>query len=156
METYGFLSIIPVLVVLVLAITTRRTWEPLLIGAIVGYIILYKAQFFNEGVAGSFSVVGNEGNQDLFMMLLLFGSISALFERSGSTLGFEKVATRLATNRKRSLMTTWVLGILVFADDYLNALAVGIAMRRINDKYKVSRQFLAFIIASTGALPSSP
>ena len=151
METYGFLSIIPVLVVLVLAITTRRTWEPLLIGAIVGYIILYKAQFFNEGVAGFFSVVGNEGNQDLFMMLLLFGAISALFERSGSTLGFEKVATRLATNRKRSLMTTWVLGILVFADDYLNALAVGIAMRRINDKYKVSRQFLAFIIASTGA-----
>ena len=151
MDNYGLLSVIPIIVVLGLAIWTRRTWEPMLAGALVGFIILHGVHFFGPGVEAYYGVVSDAGNQDLYLMLLLFGAISALFEKSGSTLGFEKVATRLASTRKRTLMTTWVLGIIVFADDYLNALAVGVAMRRLNDQQKVSREFLSYVIASTGA-----
>lgn len=57
----------------------------------------------------------------------------------------------LFKNRKASLIGTWILGIIVFIDDYLNALAVGTAMRKITDKYGVPREFLAYVINSTGA-----
>lgn len=151
METYGILSVVPVVVAMVVTIITKRTWEPMLLGGIVGFIIIDGTHFFSKGMEAMFGVMTTQTLQWLFFLLLMFGALSALFEKSRSTLGFERIALKVAKNRKSSLIITWFLGILVFADDYLNALAVATAMKRITDRHGISRQFLAYMIASTGA-----
>ena len=66
-------------------------------------------------------------------------------------LHFGRAAQRVATGRKSSMLMTCFLGIVIFVDDYLNALTVGETMKRITDKYKVSREMLAYIVDSTAA-----
>ena len=60
----------------------------------------------------------------------LFGSLIALLEKSGGALG-SRFAVKITKTRKISLIVTWILGIIVFIDDYLNALAVGSVMRQV-------------------------
>ena len=76
--------------------------------------------------------------------------IIALFEASGGALGFSRFATRLCKSKKQSLFMAWFLDLVIFADDWLNALAVGSAMRNVTDKFKVPRELLAFVICATG------
>ena len=74
-----------------------------------------------------------------------------LLEQSGGALGFGEFGTKIAKTRASSLIITWILGIIVFIDDYLNNLGVGTAMRNITDKHNVAREYLAYVINSTGA-----
>jgi len=152
MDHYGILSLVPVLVVIVLAFVTRRTLEPLLIGSIVGFVILAKGGFFPAWLDAIYVVMMDGVTVWIILVCGLFGSLIALLEKSGGAEGFSAVATKYTKNRSSALLTTWVLGIIVFIDDYLNALAVGSAMRKVTDHYKVPRQFLAYIINSTGAV----
>jgi len=148
-SNYGIISLIPVLVVIVTAIITRRTVEPLIIGALVGYVILYKTSFFTEFLGGLSATISENG---WFILVFgLFGMVVMLLEKSGGALGFSDFGTKVAKTRASSIIITWILGILVFIDDYLNNLGVGTAMRNITDKYKVSRELLAYVINSTGA-----
>ncbi|MGI6766320.1 MAG: hypothetical protein ACOX4R_03780 [Lentihominibacter sp.] len=57
MDSYGIISLLPVTVVIVVALLTKRTVEPLIMGAVVGYVILYKAKFFTEILLDSTSVL---------------------------------------------------------------------------------------------------
>lgn len=148
-SNYGIISLIPVLVVIVTAIITRRTVEPLIIGALVGYVILHKTTFFTEFLGGLSATISENG---WFILVFgLFGMVVMLLEKSGGALGFSDFGTKVAKTRASSIIITWILGILVFIDDYLNNLGVGTAMRNITDKYKVSRELLAYVINSTGA-----
>lgn len=150
-ETYGIISLIPVAVTLIVAIATKRTTEPLLLGAAIGFIILSGKGFIGSFVDATYTVLANPTITWIILVCGLFGSLVVLLEKSGGALGFSTVATKVVKGRKTSLLTTWVLGIIVFADDYLNALAVGVAMRKVTDAFKVSREFLAYVINSTGA-----
>lgn len=151
MTNYGLLSLIPVAVVIITALITRRSYEPLLLGGIVGFIIADKLDFFGKSIDGMYVVLSNPTVQWLSMMMILFGALIKLFEKSGSTNGLTDTALKISKSKKSSLLATWILGIIVFADDYLNALAVGVTMRNITDSHKTSREYLAFIVACTGA-----
>jgi tetracycline resistance efflux pump len=149
LSNYGIISLIPVLVVIVSAIVTRRTVEPLILGALVGFIILYKGSFFTEFLYGFTTIISENG---WFILVFgLFGMVVVLLEKSGGALGFSDFGTKIAKTRASSIIITWILGMLVFIDDYLNNLGVGTAMRNITDKHKVSRELLAYVINSTGA-----
>jgi Na+/H+ antiporter NhaC len=79
------------------------------------------------------------------------GSLIGILIRTGSTSAFTEVMARFVKSQRSALMATWVLGIFMFVDDYLNSLAVGAAMRKLTDKYKVSREKLAYVVDSTAA-----
>lgn len=146
---YGIISLIPVTVVIATAVISRRTVEPLILGALVGYVILYKASFFTEFLYGFTEIISENG---WFILVFgLYGIVIVLLERSGGALGFGDFGAKVAKTRTSSLLITWFLGILVFIDDYLNNLGVGTAMRNITDKHKVAREYLAFVVNSTGA-----
>ncbi|GAB1476819.1 Na+/H+ antiporter NhaC family protein [Bacillota bacterium] len=151
MEHYGAISLIPAAIVIVTALLTRRTLEPLLLGSIVGYILLSGTGFFYAWLDAVYVVMMDATTVWVILVCGLFGSLVALLEKSGGALGFSDIASKAIKNRKASLIGTWILGIIVFIDDYLNALAVGTAMRKITDKYGVPREFLAYVINSTGA-----
>lgn len=146
---YGALCLIPVLIVIIMAVITKRAAESLLVGTLVAAVLVAKGGFFWTWL----EFLSNEMLDSTYYILLfgLFGSMIKVLERSGSALGFSEIGTKLAKSRGVSLIVTWALGIIIFIDDYLNALGVGVAMRNITDRYRVSREFLAYVVNSTGA-----
>ena len=81
----------------------------------------------------------------------LMGSLIMLLLRAGAVDAFSAVLAAKAKSSKSALMYTWLLGIIVFIDDYLNALAVGASMRKVTDQFRVSREKLAYVVDSTAA-----
>ncbi len=153
MESFGLLSLIPVVVILVFAVITKDTFISLFLGVASGFIIVAKGHpldAFNGFVDGLYTVLADGNTAWVLMLCGLFGSLIMLMQESGGVLGFSNLSHRILKTRKASLIGTWILGIIVFVDDYLNSLAVGAAVRDITDKHKVSREMLAYIVNSTG------
>ena len=155
MTDYGALALIPPLVVIILAIIMRTSFEPLLIGCLVGFIIISfhgGANFFSGFVDSMMSTIGDPSSGGAVWVILvcgLYGSLIGLMVRSGGTLKFgEWALTRIKTKRG-ALMGAWGLGLGIFLDDYLSALTVGLSMRKITDAFKVPREMLAYIVNTT-------
>ncbi|HHY13984.1 MAG TPA: sodium:proton antiporter [Thermoanaerobacterales bacterium] len=151
--TYGIISLIPVAVIIIAAIITKKTFESMFLGVITAFVILgggSLSKTFNLFLDSIYSVIMNENTVWVLLICGLFGSLTFLMEKSGGVLGFSTLTEKTIKSRKAALLGTWILGIVVFVDDYLNALVVGSAMRKITDKFKISREMLAYIINSTG------
>lgn len=150
---YGIFCLIPIIVILVIAVWRKTTFPALLAGVIVACLMVAK---FNPLVTiglfmDQFYVTAcDSGNMWVLLVCALFGALIALMTEAGGVLGFTKTARKLLNSRKKTLIGTWILGIIIFVDDYLNCLAVGAATRSISDEYKISREMSAFIINSTG------
>lgn len=147
------LSLIPPAVVLVLAIWLRRPILSLLLGAAVGLLMLTPSPI---DAIGGFSEASLKVMQDetigwLILVCGSFGALIALLIRTGGALAFGTAALKLAKGRRSSLLMTFVLGVVIFVDDYLNALTVGETMKRVTDRFKVSREMLAYVVDSTAA-----
>lgn len=148
--SYGFLSVLPLILMIVAAIITKRIIESAIFATLVAFIITDKSNFFFAWVDGLEAQVA-----DFAYFFLLFCTIGALIKlvlRANSVRGFAQLCAKFIKGRKSALMATWVAGIIIFADDYLNALGVGTSMRSITDKYNISREFLAYVVNSTGAV----
>ncbi|MFG6178007.1 Na+/H+ antiporter NhaC family protein [Halomonas sp. THAF12] len=148
---FGWASLVPSLIVLVVAIATHRTLEALAIGALSGLVMLQPEDFVGELADISLSVMMNETIAWLILVCGLMGGFIAMLEKSGCTLSFSHFMTRLVKTRRQSMLSTAALGVLIFIDDYLNALATSAAMKRLTDRFGVSREKLAYIVDSTAA-----
>ncbi len=151
--SYGILSVLPLLVMLGLVIWTKRIFESILVA--IGFALIIQYGFsidviyaFEEKLYG---MLASETYPWILIILILFGALINLLIESGGTLGFAKYAERVIKSEKSSLIVTWILGILIFVDDYLNNLTIGAAMRGITDQHKVPREMTAMAINVTGA-----
>lgn len=151
MEHYGWMSLVPAICVILFALFTKRTLEALILGTLLSFIIVHGGGFFYPWMDTMFETLTDYDTMWAIMTCGLFGSLIALFRRSKGTLGFTNLMLKFATTAEKSLIATWILGIIIFVDDYLNILTLGAAMRDITDKHKVPREMLAYIIDSTGA-----
>ncbi|WP_457788067.1 Na+/H+ antiporter NhaC family protein [Pseudomonas sp. PL-6] len=145
------LSLIPPAVVLTLAIWLRRPILALLIGACSGLLLLSPQDALGSFAEISLKVMQDETIGWLILVCGSFGALIALLVRTGGALAFGRAALKLAKGRRSSLLMTFVLGVVIFVDDYLNALTVGETMKRVTDRFKVSREKLAYIVDSTAA-----
>jgi Na+/H+ antiporter NhaC len=151
---YGVLCIIPPLVVVVLAIVSRTSFEPLLIGCLVGFVIIghYEhSNVFSDFIASLYKIMEDESSVWVILVCGLYGSLIGLMVRSGGTMKFGEWALQRLKSKSSALMGTWLLGLAIFLDDYLSALTVGLSMRKITDAYKVPRSMLAYIVNTTAA-----
>ncbi len=151
MGHYGILSLLPIAVVLVLVALTKRTAVSLLAGTLVGAVLLYGAGFPKPWLDVVYGVLGSH----LFIWIVLvcgfFGGLVALFERSGGVRAFTDLAGRVCKGPRSTLVGAWLLGILVFVDDWLSILSVGSAMRRATDRCHVPREMLAYVSNTTAS-----
>ena len=145
------LSLIPPIVVLAIAIWLKRPILALVMGAIVGLLLLSPVGALDNFAETSLRVMQDETIGWLILVCGGFGSLIALLVHTGGAFAFGRAAQNIAKGRKSSLLMTCFLGIVIFVDDYLNALTVGETMKRITDKYKVSREMLAYVVDSTAA-----
>ncbi len=163
MEHAGAISLMPALATLFFALVFRRTFEALLGGVAIGFILLqftndpsedgrfFLFQAFDDFVGTLYEVIGDPVTVWLILVVGLFGSLLALLIKSGGALAFGMHLSERVKSRKGALFTASLLGFVIFIDDYLNALAVSTAMKRVTDKYKVSREYLAYVVDSTAA-----
>jgi len=143
---FGWLSIIPPLVVILVSIFLRSSFEGLLIGCLLGFIMIDGWGFFDGFITSLYAVMTDEDTVWVIVVCGLYGSIMALMIRSGGAKKFgERMLERIHTKRQ-ALMGTWFLGIFVFIDDYLSALTTGITMRNVTDRFKIPREYLAYIV----------
>ncbi len=155
----GALSLVPPILALVLALITKEVYSALAIGVFTGMIIY---QFSLNGAGAeqlidSFTMVPQmmieqiSGNGGMILFLSLLGSLVVVIAAAGGSRAYaEWVSTRVKSARMASILTA-VLGIVIFVDDYFNCLTVGAVMRPVTDRFKISREKLAWIIDSTAA-----
>lgn len=148
---YGIFSLLPVAVVIVLVFLTRRTAASLLAGSVVGAVMLYGAGFPKPLLDVVYGVMGSSLWIWVVLVCGFFGSLVALFQASGGIYGFTAIVAKVCTNERRTLIGAWLLGIIVFIDDWLSILTVGAAMRRATDRFRVPREMLAFVTNATAS-----
>lgn len=151
MVQFGILSLVPALSVLLLALFTRRTLEALIGGALIGFVIWKQEAFFSSFVDASLKVLGDKTIGWIILVCGMFGSLITLLVKSGGALAFGETLSRHVKSKPGSMVATWFLGLVIFIDDYLSALTVSSAMKKVTDKYGVSREMLSYIVDSTAA-----
>ncbi len=148
-----FWALVPPVVAIVLALITKEAYSSLFIGILVG--ALFQCNFapvatldtmVNEGFVAAIA-----GNAGIFLFLVLLGIIVALVNASGGSAAFGRWAEKNIKTRVGAMLATFVLGILIFIDDYFNCLTVGSVMRPVTDGHRISRPKLAYLIDATAA-----
>lgn len=151
MESYGWLCLIPTAVVLLIALKTHKTFEALLGGSVAGMLILHEESFFSEFTGTLQKVMIDPAIGWIILVCGLFGSLIQLLVKTGGTLAFAQSLAKYIDTPKKSLLMTWLLGLVIFIDDYLNALTVGNSMKKLTDQFRIPREMLAYVVDSTAA-----
>ncbi|MRX72002.1 Na+/H+ antiporter NhaC family protein [Bacillus lacus] len=152
-------SILPPIIAIIMVILTRRVLLSLGVGILSAALILEEfsilgtLQAVGGAIAGVFIDEGalNTWNVYILLFLIILGIVTALISISGGSRAFGDWAQKRVKTRTGAQMTAAFMGILIFIDDYFNALAVGQVSRPITDRQRVSRAKLAYIIDSTSA-----
>jgi Na+/H+ antiporter NhaC len=162
MESYGFLSLVPPLIAISLAIITRQVIVSLLIGIFSGWLIVGNFNILSGiilSIEGIVNVFSDPGSTRVVIFTFLVGSLIAFIQVSGGVDGFiESVKNNFNTSenkisgsRKKAQIFASITGISLFVESNISALTVGTIYRPIFDKLKISREKLAYIADSTSA-----
>ncbi len=151
---YGtFWALIPPIFAIVLALITKQAYASLFLGVVIGALFCT-----NFAPVATLDMTLNDGlvtaiadNAGIFLFLVLLGIIVALVNASGGSAAFGRWAEKNIKTRVGAMLATFVLGILIFIDDYFNCLTVGSVMRPVTDSHKISRAKLAYLIDATAA-----
>ena len=151
----GWFSIIPPLLAILMALVFRQVLISLLAGIYVGAIFIFNYDPFAAllRVIDTFIVntLVDHDRMVIILFTLLFGGVIGLITKNGGAAGISNVIVKLAKKSRSGMISSWLMGIAIFFDDYSNALIVGNMMRPITDKLKISREKLSYIVDSTSA-----
>ncbi|MCS7468496.1 hypothetical protein NZK35_17725 [Stieleria sp. ICT_E10.1] len=152
---YGWFSLLPPLVAIVLAMVTKRAALSLLMGIFCGALITNGGDPIGALVdfceVHLWPTLADPGKLRIFSFTLLMGAMIGVISRSGGMLGLIQLISPIAKTRRGGQLTTWMLGLIVFFDDYSNTVLLGGTLRPLCDRLKISRQKLAYIVDSTAA-----
>lgn len=163
MEHYGFLSILPPILAILLAIKTRQVFVSLLFGIWLGWIILSGGNPITGTTATIQALVDvfkDSGNTRTIMFSCLVGALIAFIQRSGGVAGFVAMVNKflerlenkkIGNSRKTVQILAWLTGTAIFVESSINALTVGTVFRPVFDKLKIPREKLAYIADSISA-----
>mgnify|MGYP003372152236 CR=1 FL=1 len=157
MEAYyaGWLSILPPIIAVGLALITKEVFSSLLLGILSGTLIYTVGIGADSIVVGTvenaFKVMANRFDINIVLFCSLLGSLVYVISMAGGSKAYGKWATTHIKGRRSAMISTSILGGFIFIDDYFNCLTVGTVMRPITDTYKISRAKLAYIIDATAA-----
>lgn len=157
---FGMWTVLPPLVSIVLAFLTKNVVVSLFIGTITGCIMLQLNGFniitaltqgFIDFTYRALNSLADPWNAGIILQVLVIGGVIHLVAKMGGAKAIAEALARKAKTVKSAQLTTWLLGLAVFFDDYANSLIVGPIMRPVTDKLGVSREKLAFVIDATAA-----
>ena len=148
-----FWALVPPIIAIVLALITKEAYSSLFIGVLIGALFAC-----NFAPVATLDTIVNDGlisaitsNAGIFLFLIILGAIVALVNLSGGSAAFGRWAEKNVKSRVGAMLATFVLGVLIFIDDYFNCLTVGSVMRPVTDGHRISRAKLAYLIDATAA-----
>ena len=157
---YGFLTLIPPLVAIVLAFLTKNVIISLFVGTLAGtFLVSLVDSSFMGALVNSFldfvsrvlNSLADPWNAGIILQVLVIGGVIHLVAKMGGAKAVAEALARKAKTAKSTQLVTLLLGLAVFFDDYANSLIVGPIMKPVADKMKISRERLSFIIDATAA-----
>ncbi|MBR4049786.1 MAG: Na+/H+ antiporter NhaC family protein [Clostridia bacterium] len=151
--TASWWALVPPVIAIGLALITKEVYSSLFIGILAGALLGANFSF-----TGTMDILTNDGlisavsgTAGIFVFLVVLGVIVALVNKSGGSAAFGRWAQTHIKSRTGAMLATFVLGVLIFIDDYFNCLTVGSVMRPVTDSHKVSRAKLSYLIDATAA-----
>lgn len=147
-----FLALLPPIIAIVLALITKEVYSSLLVGILSGALMVGGFNPWNM-VTGTFDTMTSKicDNVGILIFLVLLGMLVALINKAGGSAAYGRWASAHIKTKAGALLSTAVLGTLIFIDDYFNCLTVGSVMRPVTDKQGISREKLAYLIDATAA-----
>ena len=151
---YGtFMSLVPPIIAIGLALITKEVFSSLFAGVLVGALFASNYSF-----SGTLDIIVVDGlstavadSAGIFVFLVILGILVSMINKSGGTAAFGRWAKAHVKTKTGAMLATFALGVLIFVDDYFNCLTVGAVMTPVSDSHKISRVKLAYIIDATAA-----
>ncbi len=151
----GFLTLIPPVVAIALALIFKEVILALFLGIFSGAFFLSRfdfiGSFFNVVDKYVLKALTDKNNASIILFTLMLGGMVGIINKSGGVKGIVDKLSEKVKSAEGTQFYTWLMGILIFFDDYTNTLVVGNTMRPLTDKWKISREKLAYIVDSTAA-----
>lgn len=151
-------SLLPPILTIVCVLLTKKVIPSIGIGIVSAALLLYNFNIIEAGISivtTFFQMFYNDGlqigNIQLLAFLFLLGVLTSLINKMGGTRAFAQYAKKYVKDRKGAELLAFILGIIIFIDDYFNALTVGEIARPLCDEHNSSREKLSYIIDSTSA-----
>ena len=153
--SYGtLLALLPPVIAIALALLTKEVYSSLFVGILAGSLIYTNWNPWNM-VLNTFDVmiskICDSWNVGILIFLVLLGMMVSMINKAGGSAAYGRWAAKRIKNKAGAAISTSILGMLIFIDDYFNCLTVGSVMRPVTDKFKISREKLAYIIDATAA-----
>jgi Na+/H+ antiporter NhaC len=154
--SYGILSLLPPLLAIGLAVYTRQVYLSLAAGIWLGFTIMAgwnPAAGVAEAIDGTIRILADTGSAQVIIFTFLIGSLIAVVEANGGVRGFVAWVEerRFVTTGRRAKLLAWIIGLVIFIESNLTILVAGSICRPLFDRFKVSREKLAYLIDSTSA-----
>ena len=151
---YGFLSLIPPLLTIALALITKNVFLSLFIGIMTGSFVLNGFAPLASINAGLYSIVDSmsQGNTIIIASCLIVGAVIHLMEKAGGIDGFVNVVVKnkgLIKSKRGANIFTWILGLAIFTSGSLSCMVTGAVSRPVNDALKVPHEKSAFLVHTT-------
>ena len=163
---YGFLSILPPVIAIILALRTKQVYVSLLFGIWFAWIIMNDWNFLTGTIAAIEALVNvfkSEGNTRTIMFSAMVGALLLFIQYSRGIEGFVNRINRIIDHfeKKQSgysrvivQLLAHLTGLILFVESSISSLTVGTIYRPLFDKLKIPREKLAYIADSSSA-PSS-
>ena len=154
-SSYGTLmALLPPIIAIALALLTKEVYSSLFVGILAGSLIYTNWNPWNM-VLNTFDVmiskICDSWNVGILIFLVLLGMMVSMINKAGGSAAYGRWAAKRIKNKSGAMISTCILGMMIFIDDYFNCLTVGSVMRPVTDKFKVSREKLAYVIDATAA-----
>lgn len=148
-----FWALAPAILAIVLALISKEVYSSLFAGIVLGACFVTQFSFFDtvDFVVNKGIMAGMKDTTGVFIFLVILGAFVCMINKTGAARAFGEWAQTHVKSRIGSQLASFVLGVLIFIDDYFNCLAVGSVMKPVTDAKRVSRAKLAFIIDATAA-----
>jgi Na+/H+ antiporter NhaC len=148
-------SLIPPLVAIGLALISRQVIFSLFMGVYAGALIVKGwnplTAFLDLIEHYIVPALASKDHASIIIFSMMLGGLVGVISKSGGVMGIVAKVEKVARSARMGQLATWLMGILIFFDDYANTLIVGNTMRPITDRFRISREKLAFIVDSTAA-----
>ena len=153
---YGWLSVVPPLFAILLAIKTRQVFISLFLGIVVGWIIISGGNIlkgFESSLQSIIDVFKDAGNTRVIIFCALVGALISLTQVNGGVQGFVDLIQKknIVTSRKRATVFSFLVGCIVFIESSISCLVTGTIFHPIFEKFKISREKLAYICDTTSS-----
>jgi Na+/H+ antiporter NhaC len=153
---FGWLSVVPPLFAILLAIKTRQVFLSLFLGIVIGWVIIAEGDIFKGfelSIQSIIDVFKDAGNTRVVIFCALVGALISLTQANGGVQGFVDFIQKknIVTTRKRASVFSFFVGCIVFIESSISCLVTGTIFHPIFEKFKISREKLAYICDTTSS-----